>query len=210
MQERLQAIETEYRGHKYRSRLEARWAVFFDNAKIPYVYEPEGFRMSDGTCYLPDFYLPDSKTFVEIKGVMKDQDMRKIQSFMKEAKTDFLIGYDDIKFQACDNWEIDQWSEEELTILAPEDPKRQGYTLASKGESSLVRCIRCGKKYFMGWSASFRCKCCGAHEGDGHFVALLDGDGDSTWYARAGTDNSSEMKAREKAMKARFEYGEKP
>jgi hypothetical protein len=26
----IQAIETVYRGHRFRSRLEARWAVFFD------------------------------------------------------------------------------------------------------------------------------------------------------------------------------------
>ena len=41
----LKAIETFYNGYRFRSRLEARWAVFFDSAGIEYVYEPEGFKL---------------------------------------------------------------------------------------------------------------------------------------------------------------------
>ena len=62
----IKAIETEYNGYKFRSRLEARWAVFFDNARIKYDYEPEGFELSCGK-YLPDFFLPDFDVYVEIK-----------------------------------------------------------------------------------------------------------------------------------------------
>lgn len=63
----IKPIETEYNGYKFRSRLEARWAVFFDEARIEYQYEPEGYVFEDGTRYLPDFYLPSLKAFVEIK-----------------------------------------------------------------------------------------------------------------------------------------------
>ena len=62
----IKAIETPYRGIKFRSRLEARWAVFFDELKILYLYEAEGFDI-DGVWYLPDFYLPAFDTYVEIK-----------------------------------------------------------------------------------------------------------------------------------------------
>lgn len=61
------AIETEYRGIRFRSRLEARWAVFFDVAGIEWKYETEGYEV-DGHRYLPDFWLPDSKVWVEVKG----------------------------------------------------------------------------------------------------------------------------------------------
>jgi hypothetical protein len=54
----MQAIDTFYNGNYYRSRLEARWAVFFDAMKIKYQYEPEGFK-SIGSYYLPDFFLPE-------------------------------------------------------------------------------------------------------------------------------------------------------
>lgn len=37
----LTAIETEYGGYKFRSRLEARWAVFFDMLGIKWEYEEE-------------------------------------------------------------------------------------------------------------------------------------------------------------------------
>ena len=63
----MKAIETIYNGYRFRSRLEARWAVFFDEMGIKYEYEPEGFELSDGTRYLPDFYLPELKCYVEIK-----------------------------------------------------------------------------------------------------------------------------------------------
>jgi hypothetical protein len=71
-------IETEYNGYRFRSRLEARWAVFFDALEIKYQYEHEGYETSDDfyseKCrYLPDFYLPECGTFVEVKGVMDER-----------------------------------------------------------------------------------------------------------------------------------------
>lgn len=63
----IKPIETIYNGYRFRSRLEARWAVFFDALHIKYEYEPEGFKLRDGSYYLPDFYLPNMETFVEIK-----------------------------------------------------------------------------------------------------------------------------------------------
>lgn len=66
----IQAIETVYNGYRFRSRLEARWAVFFDAAGIKYQYEPEGFQVDFGdevVRYLPDFYLPDFDCYAEVK-----------------------------------------------------------------------------------------------------------------------------------------------
>lgn len=65
----IKAIETEYKNYRFRSRLEARWAVFFDTLGIEYQYEKEGFDLN-GTRYLPDFWLPKQDCFIEIKGVM--------------------------------------------------------------------------------------------------------------------------------------------
>ena len=64
----IKAIETKYAGCRFRSRLEARWAVFFDTWGVPWEYEPEGFTLSNGTRYLPDFLLTESGTWVEVKG----------------------------------------------------------------------------------------------------------------------------------------------
>lgn len=51
----LKPIQTRYKGYNFRSRLEARWAVFFDALGYKWEYEPEGFVLSDNTRYLPDF-----------------------------------------------------------------------------------------------------------------------------------------------------------
>jgi hypothetical protein len=51
-------LPTLYRGVFYRSRTEARWAVFFDALNMRHFYEPEGFALPHGP-YLPDFLLPD-------------------------------------------------------------------------------------------------------------------------------------------------------
>ena len=47
----LRAIETRYKGYRFRSRLEARYAVLFDSLKIEWEYEPEGYVLEDGTWY---------------------------------------------------------------------------------------------------------------------------------------------------------------
>lgn len=62
----LKPIETSYRGYLFRSRLEARWAVAFDCLRIEFLYEPDGFKLDAGW-YLPDFYLPQIRSFAEVK-----------------------------------------------------------------------------------------------------------------------------------------------
>lgn len=65
----MKAIQTKYKGYKFRSRTEARFAVFFDALGIEWEYELEGFVLDNGEWYLPDFYLPkfDCGMWVEVK-----------------------------------------------------------------------------------------------------------------------------------------------
>jgi hypothetical protein len=74
----IQPIETRYAGCRFRSRLEARWAVFFDTLGIRWEYEPQGFMipcaLGASTPYLPDFLLMDCGTWVEVKGSEADLD----------------------------------------------------------------------------------------------------------------------------------------
>lgn len=51
----MKAIETSYCGYRFRSRLEARWAIFFETLGLKWEYEPEGFDLGFGVWYLPDF-----------------------------------------------------------------------------------------------------------------------------------------------------------
>jgi hypothetical protein len=68
MADTIKAIETRYKGYRFRSRLEARWAVFWDEMCIGYEYEKEGFDLGDLGYYLPDFWIPAQRAWVEIKG----------------------------------------------------------------------------------------------------------------------------------------------
>lgn len=65
----MRIIQTRYKGYKFRSRLEARWAVFFDTLGIEWDYEVEGFVLANGNCYLPDFFLKtfNGGMYVEVK-----------------------------------------------------------------------------------------------------------------------------------------------
>jgi len=67
----IKAIETQYNGYRFRSRLEARWAVFFDAMGLEWTYEPEGFDLA-GVPYLPDFYIKTWGCYAEIKPDVAD------------------------------------------------------------------------------------------------------------------------------------------
>lgn len=82
----IQTIPTLYNGIKYRSRLEARWAVFFDTLNIKHRYEFEGFKLYDGEYYLPDFYLPEYAIYCEVKPTWEEVEANK-QTFYKFGLT---------------------------------------------------------------------------------------------------------------------------
>jgi hypothetical protein len=64
----IKPIETRAYGCRFRSRLEARWAVFLTELGVRWEYEHEGFVTKAGP-YLPDFWLPEIRggVWLEIK-----------------------------------------------------------------------------------------------------------------------------------------------
>lgn len=67
----IKAIETKYKGYNFRSRLEARWAVFLDTLGIKWRYEVEGYDLGELGYYLPDFVVTGESgesVFLEVKG----------------------------------------------------------------------------------------------------------------------------------------------
>ncbi len=94
----FKVIETKYNGYKFRSRLEARWAVFFDTLNIEYRYESEGYSL-EGTPYLPDFWLPKQDCFVEIKGEKPtEEEMQKAKLLSLYTGKYVFVFYGNIKF----------------------------------------------------------------------------------------------------------------
>ncbi len=89
MTSEIKAIETKYKGYRFRSRLEARWAVFFDALEEPWEYEKEGFDLGEAGYYLPDFWLPRVNAWVEVKGQgieLEGDAARKILAFVKQSE----------------------------------------------------------------------------------------------------------------------------
>lgn len=80
----IRPIETTYRGRRFRSRLEARWAVFFDALELSWEYEPQGFHLSDGSLYLPDFLIAGG-VWAEVKPAhAADSEFDKARLFEKD------------------------------------------------------------------------------------------------------------------------------
>ena len=181
----IKAIETNYNGYRFRSRAEARWAIFLEKAGIKFMYEPEGFLFDDGTQYLPDFYLPEQDAFLECKGLMETKDEHKIEQLAKATRKEIIIGKPDMSFYA-------RWWED--------TPDGHGY-LNIDEDTWFCKCDKCGKTYFLPSCGSWACKCCGYYDGNNGFEVLVNGDGQCAQY-------SNKYYPLEAAKSARFEHGE--
>lgn len=91
------AIETVFKGYRFRSRLEARWGVFFETLGLEWTYEPEGFDL-DGIWYLPDFQVKTPQgedIWYEVKPRGVDEDgkfSRFAKSFFESPRAEILSG----------------------------------------------------------------------------------------------------------------------
>ena len=190
----MKSIETVYNGYRFRSRAEARWAILMDELGISYQYEPEGFEFNDGTKYLPDFYLPGQKAWLEIKGVMGEKDEHKIEQLCIATQEYVFVGLPDFTFYVyqpvVDHWfENGEWQYNNNVIKA------------SKSEANICECKKCRNVYFKEIRGAWDCEICGYYDGDTGFDTLIIGEYGEEF-------NSKGEKALEKAKSARFEYGE--
>lgn len=80
----IKAIETQYKGYRFRSRLEARWAVFFDALGIEWEYELEGYELFS----LKEWYLPDF--FLQYKDKERDSFLHGRTGYFLEVKGEYL------------------------------------------------------------------------------------------------------------------------
>lgn len=88
----IQAIETRFDGHLFRSRTEARWAVFFKEMGWKYQYEVEGYDL-DGLRYLPDFFIAELDCWFEVKSEKPETNfLAKPAALVGISKKPCLIG----------------------------------------------------------------------------------------------------------------------
>lgn len=199
----MEPIETEWKGYRFRSRLEARWAVFFESLDLEWRYEPEGFQLEDGTHYLPDFRVQTPYDFTfwyEVKPNTVDEDS-KFDRFSSEISEN--------EFPAA---------VKKFAVLLSGDPR----SFVFEGSNGV--CSRCG---YLGVYAedpaprTSYCHPCDLHTAsqepweDGALVGCQFHKGLIFVETHNGPDNRREYerivdKATLNARKARFEHGESP
>jgi hypothetical protein len=133
------SINTLYGGGFFRSRTEAKWAVFFDACGIPYDYEFRGYHLDAGR-YLPDFWLPTFQMFFEIKGVWPSEDERQ-KCVDLAASMDRVVllaqGVPEERFQI--RWYDSAGEDDRLYVIARDRNADAGFWLVADDEGDSSR-----------------------------------------------------------------------
>jgi hypothetical protein len=140
------ARPTVYHGLRFRSELEAGWARTLDHLSIGWEYERHACRLPSGTGYLPDFWLPAIRTFIEVKGNHAER-RRKPEELAEEVDQDVivLIGWPPVRKRNSPYlWE---------SYLNWSDPL--GY------DTRLILCAGCSGWQWMRAQLSRDCRLCG-------------------------------------------------
>lgn len=186
------AIETVYNGYRFRSRIEARWAVFFDHLGMLYEYEPEGYEVG-GTWYLPDFWLPTLYCWLEVKAAKPTQEeVQKAQLLGEVTGHNVVIAWQNGGIgEAVMPLDWDQWHK-----------AGDGYYLAWPfGDNFFQFCF---------------CDSCGAigleYEGRSDRMKCKKNGCPKSWHGDKGrtAEHPRLVAAYTAARQARFEHGESP
>ena len=155
-----QGIPTEYRHTRFRSRLEARWAVFFDALGWGWAYEP-----FDLAGYIPDFVLAfdGGELLVEVKpclvlAALYDHRQRVIDSgWQGEA---MIVGADLFEPEHVHPI-VGIIGERQAVPVGPFDAELDGIEW-QWDQARLFACSNCGGPSVLAESGSWHCRVCGA------------------------------------------------
>lgn len=151
MENRIKALPTWYREIRFRSKLEASWAKYLDSIGVKWIYEPQGYELSSGAWYLPDFYLPEADAYLEVKGQLDDESLQKGSCFARDIRKpvhfalpngDMVVCYDD------------------------EDEGTYNWQRLGKAGYNFVRCRKCGHVFIWPSWALWFCTACGTYHDD--------------------------------------------
>lgn len=148
-----QAQKDWYNGIEFRSKLESKTAQALDNIGIAYEYEPDGYKLSNGMWYRPDFYLPAQRQYIECKGVMSETDSAKIYGLVEDTGRQVIaLSYTN-----------------SMVVMREWNNPLNEIVTYSGDDIVLAECCRCGGLWFLCWPDTYECTCCGSRDGDHHF-----------------------------------------
>lgn len=225
----IQAIETHYAGHRFRSRLEARWAVFMNHLGVPWEYEPQGYVVNS-TPYLPDFLVypnTDGAFWLEIKGVFPgDDELAKARGLAEGSGIPAFVYWAKPEVPAPDLSHLDQaqfcgfdrdgylWLDEHGWMEYPTQPPAWQVGLTPTAFRFNPNGKNTGKSGFLWWT---ECPYCGhvriASQGQVGWCPNFDGrpvDDVPDLYPNFGHRSERLLAAYTAARSARFEHGETP
>lgn len=115
-------IETRYNGVNFRSRLEARWAAFFDMLEWKWSYEP-----FDLNGWIPDFFI-EQTLLIEVKPIVfqtnpSDQfkklpdDLKKCEYTVMNGKEVLIVGIEPISIENCGAYPADDYTNSCIGML---------------------------------------------------------------------------------------------
>lgn len=198
MSKTIRPIETEYKGYRFRSRLEARWAVFFDALGIDYDYELQGYELGDGIRYLPDFWLPQVSMWAEVKPTELTE-----EELIKVIRLAYGTGYPVLLLVGVPT-DHPYAAIEAMSNCDREIGDRVLTSVWEHGEykGDLQKFVRQKQEFYQGWYISTYCLT-NYHDypqDEGRFYSNPGGEEDSHW-----DDTKQAVIA---ARRARFEFGE--
>jgi hypothetical protein len=163
-------IPTKYRGTMFRSRLEARWAAFFDLLGWEWVYEP-----IDGHGYVPDFALMGAcPVLVEVKPDLAVDDLERYVAKVRAGlfglwEHDVLIvGATPLPRSSDPHYGASQPA---IGLLGEWFDVEHGQVFA---EGLWHTCGACARPSFHHCEHSFRSRVCGHYDGDHYLGAAPD------------------------------------
>lgn len=172
----IRAIPTTYAKVKFRSKLESEWAKWLDQYGIKWSYETQGFDLGDGTWYLPDFYLPEINTIIEVKGIIEHID--KPYKLMKKLIQENIIYYEQQQKEHLDDILMNEYFEKEKKTYNPDigimlllgGPVSCFYNIDDWYSDGIYThlCQKCGKRSFITSLGNYSCRACGDHSNGGH------------------------------------------
>lgn len=80
-------VDAKGRLTRFRSTWEAVFARYLDDNDLQWAYEAHAWLLSDGSAYIPDFWVPSLDAYFEVKGWISEESSRKMRLFRKEYPT---------------------------------------------------------------------------------------------------------------------------
>lgn len=163
----LVGIPTIYKGVKMRSILETKVAMFLDALNIKWIYEPKCFMLSTGILYKPDYWLPELKQWLEVKGDIKEHNKEISKIFVQDNHTTLiLISPQEVYWYSYldGNYHSDAYSDGQADTCEA---------------IQIGLCPHCKKYFFCDMYGSWHCRNCKKHEGDSNLFSSL---GKDSWH----------------------------